>query len=174
MPLLFSCTSYLSFFLFFVIIFYFPNHPCIARKSQLMPHYLRLPANNKAAQEIYLGTDSSRVENAPRGIADLQKVKKIEAFHKEKNDNKGTISGTEMISPSSLPHARLLKALKTKMESSFTSCFNWERQVSHRFFFPFENAILGTLKLDTKGSFGRKRDIPGIIIRRLVIPSLIP
>ncbi|OIT40210.1 PREDICTED: uncharacterized protein LOC109237087 isoform X2 [Nicotiana attenuata] len=116
MPLLFSCTSYLSFFLFFVIIFYFPNHPCIARKSQLMPHYLRLPANNKAAQEIYLGTDSSRVENAPRGIADLQKVKKIEAFHKEKNDNKGTISGTEMISPSSLPHARLLKALKTKGE----------------------------------------------------------
>ncbi|XP_009620740.1 uncharacterized protein LOC107813508 [Nicotiana tabacum] len=114
MPLLFLCSSYRSFILFLVIIFYFPNHSCIARKSLLMPHYSRLPANNKAAQEIYFGTDSSRVENGPRGIANLHKVKKIEAFHKEKNDNKSTISGTEMISPSSLSHARLLKALKTK------------------------------------------------------------
>ncbi|XP_009759615.1 uncharacterized protein LOC107783703 [Nicotiana tabacum] len=114
MPLSCSCSSYLSFFLFFVIVYHFPNHSCIARKSLLMTHYSRLPANKKAAEELYFGTDSSRVENGPRGITNYQKVKKIEVFHKEKNDNKGTISGTEMISPSSLPHARLLKALKTK------------------------------------------------------------
>lgn len=33
MPLLVSCSSFLSFLLFFIIIIYIPSHPCIARKS---------------------------------------------------------------------------------------------------------------------------------------------
>ncbi|KAJ8536679.1 hypothetical protein K7X08_035080 [Anisodus acutangulus] len=108
MPFLFSSSFYLSS-LFFIIIIYFPNHPCIARKSLA----------NKAVEELYFITDSSRLENDPKGIANLQKANRsIEDFHKEKNDCKDTFSGSEMIgsesSPSSLPHARLLNAAKIK------------------------------------------------------------
>ncbi|XP_060203394.1 uncharacterized protein LOC132631720 isoform X4 [Lycium barbarum] len=106
MPLLFSSSSHLSFFLFYVIIMiYFPKHPCIARKSLAI----------KAVEELYFSTDSSRVENGSKGIANLQQANKsVEDFHKEKNDNKGTeIIGSES-SLSSLPHARLLKAAKIK------------------------------------------------------------
>ncbi|XP_059304968.1 uncharacterized protein LOC132056686 isoform X3 [Lycium ferocissimum] len=106
MPLLFSSSSHLSFFLFYVIIMiYFPKHPCVARKSLA----------NKAVEELYFSTDSSRVENGSKGIANLQQANKsVEDFHKEKNDNKGTeIIGSES-SLSSLPHARLHKAAKIK------------------------------------------------------------
>ncbi|KAK4350739.1 hypothetical protein RND71_030052 [Anisodus tanguticus] len=72
-----------------------------------------------AVEELYFITDSSRLENDPKGIANLQKANRsIEDFHKEKNDCKDTFSGSEMIgsesSPSSLPHARLLNAAKIK------------------------------------------------------------
>ncbi|XP_055828166.1 uncharacterized protein LOC129896328 [Solanum dulcamara] len=93
MPLLFSSSSYLSFFLFLVI--YFPSHhPCIARKSL---------ANKQTVLEELSGI-------ANRSIQD---------FHKKKNDTKVVFSGREMIgsdsSSSTLPHAeRLLKPPKTK------------------------------------------------------------
>ncbi|XP_049397082.1 uncharacterized protein LOC125861030 [Solanum stenotomum] len=109
MPLLFSSSSYLSFFLVLVIIIiYFPSHPSIARKS--------LP-NKAVLEELYFSYDSSRLENmSPKGIA----KRSIQDFQKENNyDTKVTFSGSEMIgsdlSLSALPHAvRLLKAAKTK------------------------------------------------------------
>ncbi|KAM3320187.1 hypothetical protein P3S67_007387 [Capsicum chacoense] len=122
MPLLFSSSSYnISFFLFFVIIIiYFPNHPCIARKSQ---------SNKAALEEVYFSTDSSRGQNGPKGIAN----RSIQDFHKEKNENKVPFSDREMIesesSPLSLPHARLLKAKKIK---------GAERPVTHEIHVAFQ------------------------------------